>query len=264
MVSEPSGAAQSNRDFLNTYLEFGLGHYYTLARTLTGRGVDDLSGSEKISVGIEVSSLAGAALDNTVRWYMMLRHWKPRTQQVLLSDMLANARITDAHRDDVLNHVTASRTDEFCQAFRIPWAGEDIRARGIDVSNWRFTVDRAKINISKVMEDLATGGQATQRDWITHYLSAGTHGFLADTGELDPASVVRVGGEEPSNNGTDSLTIPTDKGTLQALTDLTGNAAIGLFCLIRLMYVTAYGTEPRSPSFVVIWQQMHPSKGAGP
>ncbi len=229
-----------------------------------GRGVDDLSEPEKISVGIEVSSLAGAALDNTVRWYMMLRQWKPRTQELLLSDMLASARVTNAQREDVLNHVITSRTDEFCQAFRIPWASEDIRNRGIDVSNWRFTVDQAKINISKVMEDLATGGKTTPRDWVTHYLSAGTHGFLTNTGELDPASVIRVESDEPSSDGADSLAIPTDKETLLALTDLTGNAAIGLFCLIRLMYVTAYGTEPRSPSFVVIWQQMHPSKGAGP
>ena len=264
MVSESNGAAQSNREFLNAYLEFGLGHYYTLARTLTGRVVDDLTEPEKVSVGIEVSSLAGAALDNAVRWYLMLRQWKPRTQQVLLSDILASARITDAHRQEVLEHVTTSRTDEFCQTFRIPWAGEDIRARGIDVSNWRFTVDQAKINISKVMEDMATAEQTTPRDWITHYLSAGTHGFLANTGELDPASIVRVESGEPLSDGADSLTIPTDKETLLALADLTGNAAIGLFCLIRLMYVTAYGTEPRSPSFVVIWQQMHPSKGAGP
>ena len=44
---------------------------------------------------------------------------------------------------------------------------------------------------------------------------------------------------------------------------LTGNAAIGLFLLVRLVYIAVYGREPHSPAFVVIWQELYPAKGRG-
>ena len=38
---------------------------------------------------------------------------------------------------------------------------------------------------------------------------------------------------------------------------------MGLFLLMRLLYVTAYGRDPSSPAFVVIWQDLHKSGGRG-
>lgn len=57
------------------------------------------------------------------------------------------------------------------------------------------------------------------------------------------------------------VTIPTDPKMVYQLADLTGNAAVGLFLLIRLLYISAFGRDPRSPAFVMIWQELHQARG---
>jgi len=44
MVEEPGSAAATNKEFLDSYLEFGLGHYFTLAKLLGNRIEGELSG----------------------------------------------------------------------------------------------------------------------------------------------------------------------------------------------------------------------------
>ena len=169
-MTDGTNAAATNRELLDTFLDFGIGHYYTLAKVLTSRVPGDLNDSERLSIGLEVSSLASAALDNLVRWYYAMRQWKARGTQTLLVDILQGAEIRDSHRLAALKHVKTSRTDEFCQAFGIPWGAQGLRELRIDAANWRFTVDQAKLNISKVLEDLTPARVSTERDWVVRYL----------------------------------------------------------------------------------------------
>ena len=263
-----SNAAVSNKEFLDTYLEFGIGHYYTLAKLLCNRISGDLSEAETHSVGLEVSALAIAALDNLVTWYYTLGQWRPLENDGLLVDILDGVLVEDSLRLDVLRHVRDTRTDEFCYDFRIPWKREELRARGIDVVNWLYTVDQAKLNITKVLEDLAPSRITTNRAWITRYLNQTKHSPLVGEGSHEGIPAVRMSSsakEVSGEDGENDLPAPArDSEIINRLADLTGNAAIGLFCLVRLLYVTAFGREPRSPSFVVIWQELHPARGAGP
>ncbi len=262
MADPSSESSQRNKQFLDAYLEFGIGHYYTVAKLLCDRISGKLSASESLSVGLEVSAQAASALDNLVTWYFALRKWKPSEDASLLVDILESTHIEDSHRLKALEHVKRSRADQFSRSFGIPWSRDDLQARRLDMTNWRYTVDQVKLNITKVLEDLSPAELVTSQGWIAQHLT---------TNQIGPSGASGARGVFPSVSsetaGTDqdgSLIIPTDSGVLNELADLTGNAAIGLFLLVRLLYITAFRLEPRSPAFVEIWQELHPSRSQGP
>ena len=269
LVVDSGSARSANKDFLDAYLEFGIGHY-TIAKLLSGRATDEVSESERMSLGIEMSALASAAIDNLVTWYYALSEWDPRDGDRLLVDILGSVHVDDSLRDAALKQATGTRVDDFCHQLGIPWRRDELRSRRIDAENWRYTVDQAKLNIAKVLEELAPAVAGTPRAWVVRYLSSVKHEFLVGAGGHDSVPTVRAAPEDgnpPLQDGAVDLgTIPTDKESLDRLAGLTGNAAIGMFCLVRLFYVTGYGQEPRSPAFVIIWQEFYPTRrrGRGP
>ena len=266
MTPRLSPVAASNKELLDTYLEIGIGHYFVLSKLLSSRITGQLTASERQSIGIEISALATASLENLVTWYIALGQWKPRENQKLLTDIIAGIRLQDSHRTEALRHVRDTRTDEFCHSFGIPWMREDLRARRIDEVSWRYAVDQARLNIGRALEDMSPISLRTTRDWVTKYLSGPRYDALAGGGSADSITSVRLlastGGSTDDTDG-GNLTIPIEQGLLDQLAELTGNAAVGLFLLTRLLYVTAYGRDPRSPAFVVIWQELHPARGKG-
>ena len=267
MVAEPTSVKSRNREFLDTYLDFGVGHYYTAAKLLCNRITGELTETEQLSIGLEVSALASAALDNLVTWYIGLGRWQPRGSEALLPDVLDQVHVGEAHRIEALKHVQTTRADEFCHDFGIPWTADDLRSRRVDAENWRYTVDQAKQNIARVLEDLSPAQARTPRAWVARHLNSIKHGLLIGAGTQDriPAAKVLFEGGEPLDEAEpNELTIPTDPAVLNRLADLSGNAAIGLFYLVRLLYITAFGREPRSPAFVIIWQELHLVTGHGP
>ena len=72
MAEDSRSPGEINREFLDTFLQYGIGHYFTLAKLLSGRISGELSDPEKLSIGMEVSALAGASLDSLVAWYHAL------------------------------------------------------------------------------------------------------------------------------------------------------------------------------------------------
>ena len=116
-------------------------------------------------------------------------------------------------------------------------------------------MDQARLNISKVLEDLSPVDVETSQASVFRYLNSVKRGFYAGAGGSLAIPTVKVMGEGESTNEAigDQLTIPTDPALLSRLADLTGNAAIGLFLLIRLLYISSFGRDPRSPAFVMIW-----------
>ena len=258
----------TNREFLDTYLEYGIGHYYTIAKLLSSRASEQIDEAEKLSLGIEVSALASAALDNLVTWYYALSQWRPRGNEEPLADILAAIHLDDSQRLEALRSVRETTASEFCRVLGIPWGRSELRASHIDAENWRYTVDQAKLNIAKVLEDLSPARINTSRAWVVHYLNYTKHGLLVGAGQPQSYPAVRVesegGRQATEGDATDLDVIHTDQESLDKLAMLTGNAAIGLFLLMRLRYVTAFGREPRSPAFVIIWQELFPSPGRGP
>ena len=265
MEDDLSLVRTANRELLDTYLEYGIGHYYTIAKMLSSSATDELNQAERHSVGIEMSALASAALDNLVTWYQVLGQWRTGETEKLLIETLDGLLIDDSHRLEALKQVTSTQADEFCRLFGIPWRRDQLRANRIDASNWRYTVDQAKLNIAKVLEDLAPVRDKTPRAWVVQYLSSIKQGYLLGSGRQRSVPTVRaVPQNDQAGQGVGDLTaIPSDPGSLGTLARLIGNAAVGLFLLVRLLYVSTYGQEPSSPAFVVIWQELYPASGPG-
>ena len=265
MAEDSRSPGEINREFLDTFLQYGIGHYFTLAKLLSGRISGELSDPEKLSIGMEVSALAGASLDSLVAWYHALRHWSVRGGQQDLAQILSGVRVPDAERLDALKLTRDGRADEFCYAFGIPWKREDLRSRRVDETNWRYTVDQARLNISKVLEDLSPVDVETSQASVFRYLNSVKRGFYAGAGGslAIPTVKVMAEGESTKEAVADQLAIPTDPAQLSRLADLTGNAAIGLFLLIRLLYISSFGRDPRSPAFVMIWQELHATGAQG-
>ena len=267
LEADSQSVATRNKEFLDSFLEFGIGHYYTLTRLLTERITGTLNEAEKLSIGLEVSALAGAALDNLVTWYYALGKWRPGPNQALLVDLLEATRVDDSHRRAAAKEVTSMKPNEFCHSFGIPWQRGDVRERHIDDISWRYTVDQAMRNTRKALQDLSFPTVETSQAWVARYLNVTKRRLIAVTGSREKIATAVVVSDSNNVAGEDhesELTIPTDPDVLRRAGDLTGNAAIGLFCLLRLFYVTAFGKDPRSPAFVVIWQEMNPASGQGP
>ena len=110
MTSELSKTADSNREFLDSYLEIGIGHYYTLAKLLSSRISNELTEAERLSIGIEVAALATASLENLVTWYMALGRWKPREGRKLLPQILSGIHVEESDHLAALEHVKGMRT----------------------------------------------------------------------------------------------------------------------------------------------------------
>ena len=261
LVVESSATRTANREFLDTFLEYGIGHYYTVAKLLSDRDPDELKEAELQSVGVELVSLASAALENLVRWYVALGRWTRRGPDSLLVEALQSVTPVDEMRTEALQEVTSESPNEFCLSVGVPWRRDELRARRIDAENWLYTVDQARGNIAKALEDLVPVRQATPRVWVLQYMNRVKQGYLVGAGDSNAAPVVTSKDAEPTD---DSLTaVPSDQESRAQLTMLTGNAAIGLFLLVRLVYIAVYGREPHSPAFVVIWQELYPAKGRG-
>ena len=217
MTSELSKTADSNREFLDSYLEISIGHYYTLAKLLSSRISNELTEAERLSIGIEVAALATASLENLVTWYMALGRWKPREGRKLLPQILSGIHVEESDHLAALEHVKGMRTDEFCHSFGIPWKREDLRARRIDEANWRYMVDQARLNIGNVLENMSPSSIRTTRDWVTRYLSSPKHESLLGGLRRATFTTVRIltdaggSGDMPSEG---KLTIPTDQGLL--------------------------------------------------
>ncbi len=258
--------ATANKEFLDAYLEVGIGHYYTLTKILSSRISGELSETERLSVGLEISAQTSASFDNLVTWYHALLRWDPRGETTPLADVLEAIAVEDSLRLEAFQHVTNSRADQFARAFKIPWTQADLRGRRLDVTNWRYTVDQAKQNIAKVFEDMSPAEATTPRGWIAKYMGTVGRQPLFGGGRYGAIPRVHATSEDGDLASTDegTIVIPTDTEMLSQLVELTGNAAIGLFLLVRLSYVSAFYLEPRSPAFVTIWQEMHPARGQGP
>ena len=255
METDSQSGAMPNREFLDSFLGFGIGHYYTLAKLLTERITGSLTEAEKLSIGLEVSALAGAALDSLVTWYYALGKWRPGgPSQALLVDLLESAHVDDSHRRAAANEIESMSPNEFCHSFGIPWQRGDVKARHIDDTSWRYTVDQAMRNTRKALQDLTFPTVETSHAWVARYLNVTKHQPIAVTGSREKiATAVVVSGSDKvaGEDHQSELTIPTDPDVLRRAVDLTGNAAIGIYCLLRLLYVTAFGQDPRSSAFVV-------------
>ena len=262
--ADPLSPDVRNRQFIDNYLEYGIGHHYSLGRMVCNRLEDGLSDMESLKAGLEVSALSSSALDSLVTWYLALLQWKPNRGGQLLVDLIEGVQVDDSDRLRALEHVKAHRTGSFCRSFGIAWTQDDVSKLGIDDANWRYTVDQAKLNIAKALEDLSPGRVKTPRAWVSRYLDSIIYDLLVGAEREQALTTLAVLSEKadlPRDH--DEAPVPKDPDLLIEMTNLTGNAAIGLFCLLRLMYITAFGKEPRSPAFVVIWQEMHPARGRG-
>jgi len=189
-----------------------------------------------------------------------------RGNRQILVEILNSIRVQDADLGEVLSHARDIRADEFSHSLGIPWKREDLRARHIDETNWRYTVDQARLNITKVLEDLSPSNVDTPEAWVFRYLSTVKHGFHLGAGENVVVPAVKLVPQQTESAplvDDGQVTIPTDPKMVDQLADLTGNAAVGLFLLIRLLYISAFGRDPRSPAFVMIWQELHQARGQG-
>jgi len=97
-LDEESGVATRNKEFLDTYLEVGIGHYYTIAKILSGRVSGELPETERLSIGLEISAQASASFDNLVTWYHSLLRWDPRGEDTALPDILEAIEVEDSLR----------------------------------------------------------------------------------------------------------------------------------------------------------------------
>ena len=75
MAQSPLSATDINRGFLDSFLEYRIGQYFTPAKFLSSRASEQISDAERLSVGIEVSALARASLESLVAWFHALRRW---------------------------------------------------------------------------------------------------------------------------------------------------------------------------------------------
>ena len=226
-----------------------------------------LSEREHLSVGLEISALASAALDNLVAWYHALSQWWPHESQRLLVDILYEVRVEDSHRLNALKSVKGARADTFCHEIGIPWVREDLQSRSIDQANLRYTVEQAKLNIAKALEDLSPHRLKAPRAWVFRYLNSVYRELLVEADRHKPIpqqAVPSKGAGAPFRDNETIANTPIDQESLNELVGMIGNAAVGLYCLVRLLYITAFRDEPRSPAFVGIWQDLHPDRGRGP
>ena len=257
---DPTLARSANREFLDTYLEYGIGHYYTVAKMLAGQDWSQLNEVEKQSAGIELGALASSSLENLIRWYFAVGKWVRSDTQALLVQVLQETIASDEMREEALGEVSSTNANEFCLSLGIPWRRDELRARRVDSENWLYTVDQAKANIAKALEDLVPAREDTPRAWVLEYLNRLKQTYVQGAGESNAAASVTIPQQASGADGDGAFgSMPRDPEARAELTGLIGNATVGLFLLIRLAYIAVFSLEPRSPSFVLIWQDMHPT-----
>ena len=204
-------ARTANREFLDTYLEYGIGHYYTVAKILAGQDWEKLKEGEQLSVGIELVALASAALDNLIRWYFAVGKWVPADSQTLLVQVLEETRADDDMRTEVLGEVSSTNANEFCLSLGIPWRRDELRTRRIDTENWLYTVDQAKSNIAKALEDLVPSRQETPRAWVLEYMNRLKQGYVQGAGRSNAAPFVTSRHSAAAGDGAGALgPVPKD------------------------------------------------------
>ena len=231
---------------------------------LTNLDRNGLGEARKSTAHLELSVLASASHDNLLKWYGVVDQWIRAHEQSLLVDHLLDSAVGEEAREQVLEAVSSSTANEFAVSLGIPWTRDELRARRIDPENWLYTIDQARANIEKVLEELADARRNTPRAWIVEYLKRVKQGYVEglEMEYPEPASGRSLARGSWSSEGM----APIDDATREGLIEIIGNATVGLFLLIRLAYITVSSREPRSPAFVTIWQELHPpnSRGRGP
>ncbi len=160
-----------------------------------------------------------------------------------------------------MQYVRSPRADHFARAFKIPWAQAAVRGCGLDITNWRYTVDQARQNIQKVFEDMAPADTTTPKGWIAKYMTAAGRQSPFGGGKYGAVPRVCAQSEDdvPDDLGEEAHRYTDQPRYAGSARRTAGNAAVGLFLLIRLSYISAFNLEPRSPAFVTIWQEMDPA-----
>lgn len=132
LTSELSKTAASNKEFLDAYPEISIGHYYTTCQTpfqphlkRTHRSGAYEHRDRGRSSGDRIAGEPGDLVP-------ALRRWKPREGRKLLPEILSGIHAEETDHFEALEHAKATRTDEFCHSFSIPWQREDLKARRLD------------------------------------------------------------------------------------------------------------------------------------
>ena len=255
-----------DQEFLDNFLEFGLGHYYTVAKLLSTRISDPMTASEQRSIALEVAALTSAAFEHLVTWYYALRQWRSPGNDTLLVDILKEMYLNDTKRLGALNDAQKSTKEGFCRSFGILWGKKELQPRGINIQNWHKSVDITKGNISKVLEHLSPLQFKQQKAWMIHYLNAIKHGLLVVAGDHKGIPIVTVltkGTQLTKEDGDPVIyATPTDSQSLKKHVLVIGNMAIALFHLVRLVYASVFNAEPKSILVDTITKDLYPNQGS--
>ncbi len=97
-----------------------------------------------------------------------------------------------------------------------------MRGCGLDITNWRYTVDQARQNIQKVFEDMAPADTTTPKSWIAKYMTAAGRQSPFGGGKYGAVPRVRAQSEDgvPDDLGEEAIVILTNPDMLGQLVEL--------------------------------------------
>ena len=257
-----------DQEFIDDFLKFGIGHYYTTAKLVAANATGPLTDAEQRSIGLEVAVLASTAFELLITWFYALQEWRSTSNKNLLVDIL-QIRLNDAKRVEALEFCQSKTAEEFALAFRVPWNEGELLAKGFDPNILRNSVRIAQTNVAMILSNLFSpnlqaAGASEAKPWMIHMLNKVKHGFVVVTSEIEGVPGVHIltqGSNIQLQDGYSPIfDIDARPESLNRMIKIIGDMAIALSHMITAPYAVAFGTDPIKPALDPILQDLYPQQ----
>ena len=239
-----------DREFIDNFLEFGLGHYYQICRILA-RGLEGMTAMEQRSAALEIQDAASSTLELLITWFYALREWHSANGQAYLVDLLHSTKLSPAKRYGALRQVKTSALGGFCNPLGIKWTRKDLDPQGIDPSARRAEIELTIEAITQIFNQMDPLVPEARPDWMMDCLNTIKHGLVVTHSEYEGSPSVKIltrGSLFVGKDGRPAVyEVRAMPEAIGKFIDKAGTGSIALWGLIRLVYISKYQTEPASP-----------------
>lgn len=267
MVRDVPNPPTDNKGFIDNFLEFGIGHYYTTSKLLAG-GIDEYTSPNELrSIALEQQVLASTAFELLITWFYALQEFTGEDNKRLLVDVLPSVWLNDEKRTSALEFVKNATRSDFAKAFNISDESKVVREHGMDPAQLADAVSVAQRNLNRMFFHMYAPFRGKPEElephaWMTHMLIKIKHGFLVVGSEVEeyPSVVILTEGSQfRSKVGSISLfATNAQMDNRELMNKVIGNMAIALRSLIHVIYAYIFGAQPISTVVDRIARELYP------
>lgn len=238
-----------DREFIDNFLEFGIGHYYRICQILV-HNFEKMTDSERRSAALEIHAAASSTLELVITWFYALREWHSASGQAYLVDVLHSTELSPSKRKGALRQVRKSSLKGFCDPLGIECTNKDLIPQGIDPSGRRAEIKLVIEAITQIFGQMDPVVPEARPDWMMDCLNTIKHGLVLTHSEYEGSPSVKLltSGSQPV--GKDGLPaiyeVRATPEAINTLVEIAGNGSIALGGLIRLVYLSKYKSNPIS------------------